>query len=312
MPTVNMPHDALVKISLKQPIIARDFLQAHLPADLKARIDFDSLELTDAEFVLPRLKRVQSDIIYRCQIDQQLGYIYLLVGHQSTDDELMAFRMLQYQVALMDAHLTAGHKKLPLVLPLCLYHGEKSPYPHSCDITDCFSNKKLAAEYMFLPFRLVDVSAMSDEEITQHGVAALFEMLIKHYRSKKHFNLVKQLVKRQLIQTTLAKINHDSYLEAVLEYILSTGEGGLQQARAIIQVLANALPNNKDTIMTLADQLRQQGMQQGMQRGREEGTQQAMRQVAIAMLQAGESLEQVTRFTGLGLDTLRQLHNTLQ
>ena len=101
---------------------------------------FDSMRLTNNKFILPHLKRIQSDIVYKCLIDQKSSYIYFLLEHQSTPDELMAFRNLQYNVALMAQHLQTGHNKLPVIVSLCLYNGSKSPYPHSTDVLDCFEN----------------------------------------------------------------------------------------------------------------------------------------------------------------------------
>lgn len=41
----------------------------------------------------------------------------------------MAFRLLRYAVAAMQRHLDAGHKTLPLVIPVLFYQGKRSPYP---------------------------------------------------------------------------------------------------------------------------------------------------------------------------------------
>lgn len=41
----------------------------------------------------------------------------------------MAFRLMRYATAAMQRHLDAGHKTLPLVIPMLFYHGAKSPYP---------------------------------------------------------------------------------------------------------------------------------------------------------------------------------------
>lgn len=41
----------------------------------------------------------------------------------------MAFRLMRYATAAMQHHLDAGHKTLPLVIPMLFYHGQQSPYP---------------------------------------------------------------------------------------------------------------------------------------------------------------------------------------
>lgn len=37
----------------------------------------------------------------------------------------MAFRLIRYAVAAMQRHLEAGHKKLPLVIPVLFYTGKR-------------------------------------------------------------------------------------------------------------------------------------------------------------------------------------------
>lgn len=78
--------------------------------------------------------------------------------HESTaKDELMAFRLLHYIVSLSYEHLQQGNRKLPIVLPLCIYHGEVSPYPHSTDLYDNFEDPELARKVAFKPFKLIDL-----------------------------------------------------------------------------------------------------------------------------------------------------------
>ena len=176
---VKTPHDLFAKASLQDLAIAKDFLRAHLPLSIQQRIDFASLQLTPNEYVLPRLKKLQSDVMYECLIDNTPSHIYFLIEHQRTPHELMAFRQLQYSIALMDQHLKRGHKHLPIIVPLCLYHGDVSPYPHSLDIFECFTDAQFAREVIFKPFQLIDLTILSDAEISQHGIAALFETLLR-------------------------------------------------------------------------------------------------------------------------------------
>lgn len=44
----------------------------------------------------------------------------------------MAFRLMRYATAAMQRHLDAGHKTLPLVIPMLFYHGAKARIPFRC------------------------------------------------------------------------------------------------------------------------------------------------------------------------------------
>lgn len=153
---IHQPHDRFFKCSLTEKKIAIDFLKTYLPTEIYKRIDLATLELTDKSFILPKLREIHSDIIYRCQLDGKASYVFFLVEHESTArDELMAFRKLQYTIGAMEQHVRQGNKKLPIVLPICLYHGKQSPYPHPIDVYDCFEDPVLARQLAFKPFRLI-------------------------------------------------------------------------------------------------------------------------------------------------------------
>lgn len=46
----------------------------------------------------------------------------------------------------MQRHLEAGHKKLPLVIPVLFYTGKRSPYPYSPRWLDEFDDTALAGK----------------------------------------------------------------------------------------------------------------------------------------------------------------------
>ena len=296
---VTTPHDRFTKANLQEVAIARAFLQIHLDAAIRNRIDLTSMKLTNNEFVLPHLRKIQSDVVYECLIDGKDSYIYFLMEGQSTAEELMAFRKLQYNVALMDHHLKMGNNKLPVIVSICLYNGKRSPYPYSTDVFDCFESVELAKEMMFKPFKLIDLSVLSDKEIEQHGIAALFEMLLKHHDTKQLYNLLAHLVKLDLFKETLDAIKDDNYIVNLLEYALNTGEEREHPVEKILQLLAENAPKHKEHIMTVADQLRQQGMEQAKPLYLAEGIEKGIEKVAKNMLEKGADTKFIAETTGL-------------
>ncbi|MEG0171809.1 MAG: Rpn family recombination-promoting nuclease/putative transposase, partial [Acinetobacter sp.] len=126
------PHDAAFRQFLANPDVARDFMQIHLPDELCALCDLSTLKLESGTFVEEDLRQYASDILWSMKTTSgDDGYIHLLLEHQSTADKNMAFRQMRYAIAAMQRHLEAGHKTLPLVIPVLFYHGKQSPYPCS-------------------------------------------------------------------------------------------------------------------------------------------------------------------------------------
>lgn len=117
--TTPTPHDAAFRQFLTQPEIARVFMELHLPAELRAICDLNTLKLESGSFVEDDLRQYFSDVLYSLETTEGTGYVHVLIEHQSSPDVHMTFRMTRYAVAAMQRHLDAGHKKLPLVIPGC-------------------------------------------------------------------------------------------------------------------------------------------------------------------------------------------------
>ncbi|EAW0860015.1 Rpn family recombination-promoting nuclease/putative transposase, partial [Salmonella enterica] len=192
-------HDGLFKFFLREPDTARDFLAVHLPADIRAQVRLDTLKLEPGSFVDQTLRELHSDVLYSVETEEgHAGYIYCLLEHQSTADRMMAWRMMRYSMAVMDAHLKKGNDTLPVVVPLLFYQGTVRPYPYSTDWMDCFDAPALAREVYSRPWPLVDVSVMEDSDLQSHRRMALLELVQRDIRRRDAASLLRDVV--QLIR----------------------------------------------------------------------------------------------------------------
>ncbi|OJW72782.1 MAG: hypothetical protein BGO68_00590 [Candidatus Amoebophilus sp. 36-38] len=135
---IHQPHDSFLRRSLTNLEIAKDMLKSCISVDLAERINWNTLELTNKSFAKEELKQIHGDIIYRCQSKGKKAYMYLVLEHQSTPDRFLPFRILGYDVALMEQHLEqlkkGKNKYLPDITNICVYGGKETPYPYSLDI----------------------------------------------------------------------------------------------------------------------------------------------------------------------------------
>ncbi|WP_324021644.1 Rpn family recombination-promoting nuclease/putative transposase (plasmid) [Pantoea sp. JZ29] len=310
-----MPHDATFRQFLSQPEIARDFMELHLPAELRAICDLNTLKLESGSFVEDDLRQYFSDVLYSLKTTRdEEGYIHVLIEHQSSPNKLMAFRLLRYAVAAMQRHLEAGHKSLPLVIPVLFYTGKRSPYPYSTRWLDAFSDPVLAARLYAEPFPLVDVTVIPDEEIAGHRSMAALTLLQKHIHQRDFAELMDTLV-----PVLLAGYLSSSQVISLIHYIVQTGE--TSDAEALVRELAQRVPQHGDELMTIAQQLEQKGIEKGMEKGiekgiqlgreagRSEGEREATLKIARTMLQNGLDNETVMKMTGLNADDLAQIRH---
>ncbi|ECC1750272.1 Rpn family recombination-promoting nuclease/putative transposase [Salmonella enterica subsp. diarizonae] len=296
------PHDATFRQFLTQPEIAREFMAIHLPAELLAICDLSTLKLESGSFVEDDLRQYFSDVLYSLKTKDGDGYIHVLLEHQSSPDIHMAFRMTRYAVAAMQRHLDAGHKKLPLVIPVLFYAGKRSPYPYSTRWLDEFDDPELAGKVYGGAYPLVDVTIIPDDEIMNHRSMAALTLLMKHIRQRDMMELLDSLphVMVEWISTEQVRI--------LLNYMVNAGEA---PAADFMRALAERLPQHEDELMTIAQQLEQkarmEGIQIGEEKGRNEGKLEGKLEVARTMLQNGLDRNTVMKMTGLTVDDLAQI-----
>lgn len=278
------PHDAVFRQMLTQKEVAHDFLQIHLPEAFLNICDLETLTLESGSFIEDDLRTCYSDILYSLQTTHGPGYVYALIEHQSKPDKLMAFRLMRYAVAAMQHHLNAGHKTLPLVVPVLFYHGTESPWPYTLNWHQLFSEPQLAKALYGNEFALVDLTIMPDNQIMQHQRVAMLELLQKHIRRRDLSELLDQLI------TLLTQDHLTEYqIDVLINYMLKAGN--TTEPGVLVRQLAQSAPQYKEQLMTIAEWL-------------EEGRQAEARDIAQKMLARGLEPDLITYLTGLTQEEL--------
>ncbi|WLS81054.1 Rpn family recombination-promoting nuclease/putative transposase (plasmid) [Erwinia pyri] len=304
------PHDATFRQFLTQPEIARDFMELHLPAELRALCDLSTLKLESGSFVEDDLRQYFSDVLYSLKTTAGDGYVHVLIEHQSSPDRHMAFRLLRYAVAAMQRHLEAGHRKLPLVIPVLFYTGKRNPYPYSTRWLDEFDDPAVAEKLYGGAFPLTDITVIPDDDIMDHRSMAALTLLQKHIHQRDMAALTDRLA-----TLLMADYLSSPQVTALIHYLLQAGESA--DSEAFVRELAQRVPQHGDALMTIAQQLeqkgiekgRQEGIQLGEQQGIEKGEREATLKIARTMLQNDLDQNIIMQMTGLTEDELAQIHH---
>jgi predicted transposase/invertase (TIGR01784 family) len=301
---ISQPYDTWFRRSMQEKKIAIDLLRSKLPEALLDQMDLSTLTLVNGTSILKGLKVVHSDCVYRCTIRDSDGYIIIATEHQSSADHMIAFRELEYAVGIMNNHLAQGHKRLPIVIPLLLYHGIQSPYPYSTEIWECFEQPELAKQWALKPFQLIDLTVMSDEEINHHGLASMMELLLKHAREEQVLFWVKKMLNGSNLAIIYSEIG-PGYVQEGWKYIVKAcgSDKHPEERDQVVAALANAFPEIGEEIMTFAQQFKQEGLQQGLERGERNKA----FSIAKKMLAKGADFSEIEEITELSYEEISQL-----
>ena len=296
---MNTPHDALFKTFMSHQETVCDFLGLHLPASLLAICDLQTLTLESGSFVDETLRASYSDVLWSLQTRQGTGYVYALIEHQSSPDKHMAFRLMRYAFAAMQRHLDAGNDKLPLVIPMLFYHGEKSPYPFSMRWLDVFAEPEVARVLYDGALPLVDLTVLSDDEIMSHRRVALLEFLQKNIRRRDLMEMTDSL-----IRLLRAGYTTDSQFRALIHYLAQTGR--TEHPGTFFRQLANGMTQHEEKMMKKKLTLMEWAEIQHDE-GRGEGEKQATLKIAQALISHGVALKTVAQTTGLSMEQLAEM-----
>lgn len=308
------PHDRLFKQTFQNPRNAEVELRAVLPPKLLEKIELASLRPAPELTIGKDLSVRHCDILYSATIGGAPGYVYLLLEHQSSVDRLMPFRILEYVVRVISRHLEESSKKerlpLPVVIPVVVHHSE-SGWIASTEVGELFSESLTGEPELqrFIPrleFILDDISAATDEELKSRAMAEsekIVSLVLWAFRDARAAERVMASFRAWLgvfSEVSRSETGRDALI-AVISYLMrAKAELSREQIETIV---SEATPEAKDTFMTLAEQLEQQGLQKGLQQGMQQG----MRQTLTNLVQlkfGGVSEEAVHRISEAGSDDL--------
>lgn len=186
------------------------------------------------------------------------------------------------------------------------YHGETSPYPYSLDWFDYFDDKEAARRLDSEPFTLVDVTVIPEEDILKHGMIAWLELVQKLVRVRDMMDIAPYLIRLD----KRFPLNDDLF-KSLVYYLFQEGETASRPL--FFEALSST--TQRENVMTIAEELRKegleeglkQGIQQGIQQGKEEGLKQATLTIAKKLMADGESPEKIQKYTGLPVEDIARL-----
>ena len=269
------PHDSVFRQVFGAPANAASQLRAVLPPALATRLDLDRLTRVPASFVDEALKWRHSDLLFTAPLDGRDAFLYVLVEHQSSDDPLMAFRMLRYVTRIWDQHLREHPRarRLPAVIPLVVHHGRSqwaSP-AQLLELIDLGPAARQAAqpylprfEFLLDDLAGVDGPQLRDRELTPAALVAL--LLLKTAAGNPRVTAELRPWLGQL-RAVLDQPGGGETFIAFLTYIELVSETPAGELRDLAASLG---PDAEEAYVTTAEMLRAEGEARGEARGRAE------------------------------------------
>jgi predicted transposase/invertase (TIGR01784 family) len=328
--------------------MAVEFLDEFLPENFKSKIELETLKLENKSFVNKSLKDFHSDMVFSVKrkgskkedddnhneakgqgFQEELekekpedaekpeeALIYLLLEHQSSSDYWISFRLLHYSLMLLEKYTRdkskkgESRKKLPMIFPAVIYNGEKT-YSAPKSIWELFEDPKMAKNFMSDGYKLIDLQAMSDDDLNKKKQISMLNFMLKHIYERDLISILKKMFEQYKEAILIdAKQNY-----ICIEYILCYTETRLDESQKdeLIKLLEEELGKEEGENMgrTIAQSYIDQGIEKGIEKEKEE-SERKIALIARTMILEGEDLEKISRFTGLSVSDLEELKKDLK
>ena len=324
-------HDKFISKALESSETARDIIGNHLPLNIRAHLDFNTLAMVKDSFIDEKLKKYFSDKLFKINfLKNGWAYLYVLFEHKSYPDMFSGYQVLKYKVRIWDQVIKENEtqkkkarknrkkglavssvphlEKLPLIIPMVFYHGAQS-WNIPLDFKSLIDENRPPDTNHFIPnfeYLLCDLSKYSDEELigtVHYQVTMLLLKYIFHEDINTRLPDILKILNKLKSQQTILE-----FLETILEYLVK-GTNRFTE-KDIEDALEHAMPElikGGEIMQTLAEKWFSQGEEEGKKEGEKKGKKEGILMTATNMIKAGLDMATIRQVTGLTDQTLQKL-----
>ena len=307
---VNHQHDKIFRTVLDRKSDAI----ALINKALNTQLEVQEIEKYNSSFINKVFQNREADIVYKIK-DRS---IFILIEHQTKVDYLMPYRILEYEVAIMQSAIDLDkiknkESKIPLVIPIVLYTGNKKW--NAKKYLEENQEKIEGIENGLGNYNLIDINEMTEKELLEDNSFISKMMLIE--KSKNTENIVEILEK--IVKIT--KEEDKEKLRRIISIILEE-KIGITKAKELIE----KMEGDEGNMLAVVDMIRREnqmyieiGKKEGRKEGRKEGKIEGKKEgkiegkleekikIVTNMLKEKFNVEMIQKITGVDKEEIEKI-----
>ena len=200
-------HDKIFKEIFQDKEELRQFLSRYIGVEVES----SNLEQCNTNFITPKYEYKNADKVYK----EKNKEVYYLIEQQTKVDYDMPYRMLKYDVEIMDSarrgkETNRKDYENPLVVLIVLYTGSKK-WTAKRRLTDTQTKKQVKGSKTEIEYILIDINEYSIEELLKEGTKVSIALILE--KSKKSEQVMDN------VQKLLDNKKQLEYLEKLAKYM---------------------------------------------------------------------------------------------
>lgn len=285
----NNKHDKIFRTLLDKKEDAAEMINKAIKTQLKAQ----DIEKYNSSFVNKIFQNREADVVYKLKNRN----IFFLIEHQTKIDYSMPYRILEYEVAIIENAIDLSKiknkgYKIPLVIPIVLYTGNKKwnarKYLKECQ--EEFKGIKVSLGN----YNLIDINDFTKEELLNDKTFISKMMLIE---KGKDTNEIIEILNKVIKST---KDENKEMLKRII-FIALEEKLGYKETMEVI----DKIDGGEEEMLAIVDTIRKEN-QMYINMGRKEAKKEAKKEIknklykiAQKLLERNTSKEDVAEITGL-------------
>lgn len=285
----NNKHDKIFRTLLDKKEDAAEMINKAIKTQLKAQ----DIEKYNSSFVNKIFQNREADVVYKLKNRN----IFFLIEHQTKIDYSMPYRILEYEVAIIENAIDLSKiknkgYKIPLVIPIVLYTGNKKwnarKYLKECQ--EEFKGIKVSLGN----YNLIDINDFTKEELLNDKTFISKMMLIE---KGKDTNEIIEILNKVIKST---KDENKEMLKRII-FIALEEKLGYKETMEVI----DKIDGGEEEMLAIVDTIRREN-QMYINMGRKEAKKEAKKEIknklykiAQKLLERNTSKEEVSEITGL-------------
>ena len=288
---VNNEHDKVFRKILSDKIEVTKFLNEQLKTNLKP----EDIEQYNSSYINTLMQNEEADVVYKLKSKNE----FFLIEHQSKVDYRMPFRILKYEMAIIESAVDEKECKkkdylYPRVNAIVLYTGKQK-----WNVAQTFNETQVSSilekDIEFAKYILVDINNYTEEKLLETPSFMTKALLIEKAKDNEQIA---------------------NYIEKIVEIINKDKENYSDNMKEIFKIMLTQIIKNKigkektdeflkklniggDKDMMAVFETIQQDNKRIYRRGKKEGIMEKSIEIAKKLLKENFSKEKVARLTGL-------------
>lgn len=298
-------HDKLYRDFLNDKVEFSLFLKQFLNINIPP----DDLTKYNNTFITEDYKNRHSDIVYKVKNEN----LYILLEHQSSIDNSMNYRILQYYSYILKdtvnvSKLKNRNYKFPMIIPILLYTGNRkwNFVPNISNKQADLYNKNLPSKKLDFEYYFVNINDYSKEELLNIDSIVAYSMAMDKCTTNDEIldvlftlsNIIKDNIKKNFLKRLIIHVYNDLPSDSVREELLKK------------------LNEEEDLDMKYVwDYIREDYLRQekkGIDKGMKEGIKETTVSFIKKMLENGESVEKIKLYSGYSLVEIDKIKQKLK